>query len=89
VIASYTAAPRNFVTIVFSYYADGKLLYAGRTRSGFTPASRDQLFRRFGTQAVEVCPFGNLPEAKGGRLVRRADSREAMQVAKTHLLRMA
>jgi len=67
VIAGYTVAPRNFDTIVFGYYADGKLLYAGRTRSGFTPASRDQLFRRFGVLAAAECPFADLPEAKGGR----------------------
>jgi len=43
------------------------LLYAGRTRGGFTPASRDQQFKRFKTLAAETCPFGNLPEARSGR----------------------
>jgi len=42
-------------------------MYAGRTRSGFTPASRDQLFKCFKTLAAETCPFANLPEAKSGR----------------------
>jgi len=51
---------------VFGYFDGGKLLYAGRTRSGFTPASRDQLFKRFTALAVETCPFANLPEAKSG-----------------------
>jgi hypothetical protein len=50
------------------YYQGGKLMYAGRTRSGFTPSSRaQQLFKRFATLATETCPFANLPEAKGGR----------------------
>lgn len=66
-IAGYTLASRAFDSIVFGYYQDGKLLYAGRTRSGFTLASRDQLFRRFGALGVAECPFANLPEAKGGR----------------------
>jgi DNA ligase D-like protein (predicted ligase) len=67
VIGGYTRSARNFDTIVFGYYDGGKLLYAGRTRSGFTPASRDQLFKRFRTLAAATCPFANLPEAKSGR----------------------
>jgi bifunctional non-homologous end joining protein LigD len=47
VIAGYTLDTRNFDAIIFGYYAGGKVLYAGRTRSGFTPASREQLFKRF------------------------------------------
>ena len=46
VIGGYTRSARNFDAIVFGYFEGGKLLYAGRTRSGFTPASRDQLFKR-------------------------------------------
>jgi bifunctional non-homologous end joining protein LigD len=42
-------------------------MYAGRTRSGFTPASRDQLFKRFQPLAAADCPFANLPEARSGR----------------------
>lgn len=67
VIAGYTSAARNFDAIVFGNYDGAKLMYAGRTRSGFTPSSRDQLFRRFATLATEQCPFANLPEARGGR----------------------
>ncbi|MGA3241968.1 MAG: hypothetical protein ABSG03_37415 [Bryobacteraceae bacterium] len=67
VIGGYTLGARNFDAIVFGYYGGGKLLYAGRTRSGFTPASRDQLFRRFKKLAAETCPFVNLPQAKSGR----------------------
>jgi bifunctional non-homologous end joining protein LigD len=67
VIAGYTVASKAFDAVVFGYYQGGKLMYAGRTRSGFTPASRDQLFRRFDALAAASCPFANLPEAKGGR----------------------
>ena len=67
VIGGYTPASRNFDALVFGYYEGGKLMYAGRTRSGFTPSSRAQLFKRFATLATETCPFANLPEAKGGR----------------------
>jgi hypothetical protein len=58
---------RNFDAVVFGHFESGKLMYAGRTRSGFTPASRDQLFKRFGMLAAETCPFANLPEAISDR----------------------
>lgn len=67
VIAGYTLAARNFDAIIFGYYAGGKLMYAGRTRSGFTPASHEQLFKRFAPLAADKCPFANLPEDRGGR----------------------
>ena len=43
------------------------LIYVARTRDGFTPASREQLFRRFNGLEISDCPFANLPEAPGGR----------------------
>jgi bifunctional non-homologous end joining protein LigD len=67
VIAGYTPAAKSFDAVVFGYYDGGRLMYAGRTRNGFTPASREQLFRRFGTLAATDCPFTNLPEARRGR----------------------
>jgi ATP-dependent DNA ligase len=67
VIAGYTVAGNAFDAIVFGYYDEGKLLYAGRTRNGFTPASRNQLLKRFAALAEDKCPFANLPETKSGR----------------------
>ncbi|MBZ5624326.1 MAG: hypothetical protein LAQ69_37355 [Acidobacteriia bacterium] len=67
VIAGYPPASRSFDAIVFGCYDGGKLTSPGRTRSGFTPASRDQLFKQFALLASEECPFANLPEARGAR----------------------
>lgn len=67
VIAGYTPSSHNFDAIIFGYYEVGKLIYAGRTRNGFTPSSRDKLFKRFKDLEVDRCPFANLPEAKAGR----------------------
>ncbi len=67
VIGGYTPSAHNFDAIIFGYYEGGKLLYAGRTRNGFTPSSREKLFRRFKGLEVERCPFANLPEASSGR----------------------
>jgi bifunctional non-homologous end joining protein LigD len=67
IIGGYTiGAP--FDALVFGYYDDdGRLLYAGRTRAGFTPAVRAAVARKFKTLAVDVCPFANLPEKHAGR----------------------
>ena len=40
---------------------------AARTRNGFTPASRETLFRQFRGMEISQCPFANLPEARNGR----------------------
>jgi bifunctional non-homologous end joining protein LigD len=58
---------KNLDTIVFGYHSGERLIYAGRTRNGFTPSSRDQLFKRLKPLAVDQCPFTNLPEARSGR----------------------
>jgi bifunctional non-homologous end joining protein LigD len=67
VIAGYTPGPRNFDAVIIGHYEDDRLIYVARTRNGFTPASREALFRRFKGLEVAQCPFANLPEAKSGR----------------------
>jgi DNA ligase D-like protein (predicted ligase) len=67
VIGGYTLGTRTFDALVIGYYRDGQLLYAARTRNGFTPALRAQLFRKFRGLETDACPFANLPETKSGR----------------------
>jgi bifunctional non-homologous end joining protein LigD len=67
VIAGYTPSPKNFDALVLGYYDRGKLIYVARTRNGFTPASRMQLFKKIKPLEIEDCPFANLPEKKAGR----------------------
>jgi bifunctional non-homologous end joining protein LigD len=67
VIAGYTPSPKNFDALVIGYYQDGKLIYAARTRNGFTPASRAELFKKLKPLEIAECPFANLPEKKAGR----------------------
>jgi bifunctional non-homologous end joining protein LigD len=43
------------------------LIYAARTRNGFTPVTRAQLFKKFTGLEIHECPFANLPETKSGR----------------------
>jgi bifunctional non-homologous end joining protein LigD len=67
VIAGYTRGTKTFDALVFGYYEGKKLIYVARTRNGFTPATRAQLFKKFKGLETEECPFANLPEAKSGR----------------------
>ena len=67
VIGGYTPSLKNFDAVVIGYYDGPKLIYAARTRNGFTPASRAQLFKRLKPLEISECPFANLPEKKAGR----------------------
>ena len=67
VIGGYTPAPKNFDALVIGYYDGDQLMYAARTRNGFTPASRAELFRKLKPLEIAGCPFANLPEKKAGR----------------------
>ena len=67
VIGGYTLGTKHFDAVIFGYYEKGQLLYAGRTRNGFTPMSREQLQRRFRGLEIARCPFANLPEHRSGR----------------------
>jgi bifunctional non-homologous end joining protein LigD len=67
VIGGYTVGGNPFDALIIGYYDGDRLLYAARTRNGFTPVVRAQLFKKFRGLEMKVCPFANLPEAKGGR----------------------
>ena len=67
VIGGYTPSDRNFDALIFGYYYDGRLRYAARTRNGFTPSAREQLFKKLQPLETKECPFANLPEARAGR----------------------
>ena len=67
VIGGYSVGGKTFDALVFGYFEGDQLLYAGRTRNGFTPAIREKLCRAFAGLEVAACPFANLPEARSGR----------------------
>ena len=67
VIGGYTVGTKTFDALIVGYYDGGRLIYAARTRNGFTPAMRGQLVRKFRGLEITRCPFANLPEAKSGR----------------------
>jgi DNA ligase D-like protein (predicted ligase) len=67
VIAGYTLGTKTFDAAIIGYYEGDRLIYAARTRNGFTPATRNQLFKTFARLEISECPFANLPEARSGR----------------------
>jgi DNA ligase D-like protein (predicted ligase) len=67
VIGGYTPSDKNFDALVIGYYDGPKLIYAARTRNGFTPASRQALFKKIKLLETDKCPFANLPKKKAGR----------------------
>ena len=67
VIGGYTKGGRSFDALVFGYYDGDQLIYAARTRNGFTPSSRGRLMARFKRLEIPNCPFANLPELGAGR----------------------
>ena len=66
-LASYTVGGATFDPLVYGYYDAKDLLYAARTRNGFTPKLREELIKRFRGLETKDYPFVNLPEAKSGR----------------------
>ncbi len=67
VIGGYIPASTTFDSILVGFYEGSDLMYAGRIRNGFTPASRRTVFSSFEGLSISKCPFVNLPESRKGR----------------------
>jgi bifunctional non-homologous end joining protein LigD len=76
VIGGYTTSPKNFDALIIGYYDGDKLIYAARTRNGFTPGSRVELFKKIKPLEIKECPFANLPEKKPGAGARASRQRK-------------
>jgi DNA ligase D-like protein (predicted ligase) len=67
VIGGYFPGPHGFDSIIVGYYQGKDLMYVARTRNGFVPASRRQVFSKLKPLVTRVCPFVNLPDTKKSR----------------------
>src|SRR5258708_9228799 len=67
VIGGYFPGPHGFDSLIVGYFDADKLMYVARTRNGFVPASRRQLFSRLKPLVTETCPFANLPDKRKSR----------------------
>jgi DNA ligase D-like protein (predicted ligase) len=67
VIGGYTVGTTTFDALILGYYDGDRLICVARTRNGFTPGIREQVFKKFRGLEIPDCPFANLPEARSGR----------------------
>jgi DNA ligase D-like protein (predicted ligase) len=67
VIGGYFPGPHGIDSLIVGYYDGDKLMYVARTRNGFVPASRRQVFSKLKHLATPRCPFVNLPETRRSR----------------------
>jgi len=67
VIGGYFPGPHGFDSLIVGYYDGDDLMYVARTRNGFVPASRRQVFSKLKHLVTPACPFVNLPETRRSR----------------------
>jgi DNA ligase D-like protein (predicted ligase) len=67
VIGGYFPGPHGFDSLIVGYYDGDKLMYVARTRNGFVPSSRRQVFSKLKHLVTPACPFVNLPETRRSR----------------------
>ena len=67
VIGGYFPGPHGIDSLIVGYYDGDKLMYVARTRNGFVPASRRQVFSKLKHLVTPTCPFVNLPETRRSR----------------------
>jgi len=68
VVGGYRPAGADSLdALLVGYYADGKLVFAGKVRAGFIPAVRRDVARQLKARRVDTCPFANLPDDKKTR----------------------
>jgi bifunctional non-homologous end joining protein LigD len=64
VIGGYKPDAGSFQSILSGYYEGKKLLFAGKVRQGFNPASRRRLLETMQPLRTNNCPFDNLPSSR-------------------------
>jgi bifunctional non-homologous end joining protein LigD len=64
VIGGYKPDAGSFQSILPGYYQGEKLLFAGKVRQGFNPASRRRLLELMRPLLTKKCPFHNLPSSR-------------------------
>ena len=67
VIGGYFPGPHGIDSLIVGYYDGDRLMYVARTRNGFVPASRRQVFSRLKHLVAPTWPFVNLPETRRSR----------------------
>jgi len=64
VIGAYKPGFGNFESLVVGYYKEGRLWFAGKVRSGYTPSLRAKLWARIKPLETATNPFADEPTRK-------------------------
>ena len=67
VIGGYFPGPHGLDSIILGYYQGDDLIYVARTRAGFVPSTRRQVFSKLKNLVIKTCPFVNLPDTRKSR----------------------
>jgi ATP-dependent DNA ligase len=67
VVGGYFPGPHGVDSLIVGYYDGDQLMYVARTRNGFVPASRRQVFLKVKHLVTPSCPFVNLLETRRPR----------------------
>jgi len=67
VVGGYTPGSNGFDALIVGFYCGNELMFAGRVRAGFVPATRREVFAQIKDLKTTKCPFTNLPEKSEGR----------------------
>jgi bifunctional non-homologous end joining protein LigD len=67
VVGGYVPSHLGIDSLIVGHYDGAKLMYAGRVRAGFVPASRRRVFEAINHLKTVTCPFSNLPDKGSGR----------------------
>jgi DNA ligase D-like protein (predicted ligase) len=67
VVGGYLPGGHRFDSLLVDYYDGRRLMFVGKLKNGFVPATREQVAARFKGLETVVCPFVNLPEPKNAR----------------------
>ena len=67
VIGGFIPSELGVDSLIIGFYRGEHLIYAGRVRAGFVPATRRAIFERIKHLRTPDCPFVNLPEKAEGR----------------------
>ena len=76
VIGGYIRGTKTFGGLIFGYYEGEKLIYVARTRNGFKPVTRAQLFKKFKGLEISECPFCEPARGEERSMGSRADESE-------------
>jgi bifunctional non-homologous end joining protein LigD len=82
VIGGYFPGPHGFDSLIVGYYDGERLMYVARTRNGFVPASRRQVFSKLKHLVTPACPFVTVAQIEFLEWTRRSRFGEELNAEK-------